>query len=233
MRRFYQTVATAPGPGGFGLLLDGKPVKTPDKQPLAVPTQALADAIAGEWRAQAEDIRPETMPLTQLANTAADRTAHAMDRVAQDTIAYAGSDLLCYRADRPADLAALQGQHWQPHLDWAIRSYEAPFTVTYGIMQVHQPQAVPRAIAAVVRPLDPYRLTGLAHTTRLLGSIVLALALRDGRLDGDRATDLSQLDEDYQARQWGRDAEAQRARAALAAELRAADRFFRALEPVG
>src|SRR5271154_1474123 len=123
MKRFYKTVSVEPGEGGFAVRLDGRPVKTPARETLAVPTRDLAEAIAAEWRGQGADILPETMPLTKSANTAIDRVAHHREATIAELLNYASADLLCYRAEEPADLAALQAREWDHWLSWLERSH--------------------------------------------------------------------------------------------------------------
>ena len=226
MKRFYRTVAVATAGGEFGVTLDGKSVRTPAKKPLAVRQRALAEAIAAEWEAQGERIRPDTMQLTRLANTAIDRVAEMAASVASETAKYAETDLLCYRADAPPELAARQAAVWQPLLDWASLRFDAPLVVTIGILPVEQPADSRRALANAVAALDPLALAAVADLTRSCGSLVLALALAEGRIDADSAIEATFLDETHQTERWGEDAEALDRRRRLEAEIRAAARFL-------
>lgn len=226
MRRVYKSVATRTAEGGWGVALDGRPLRTPAKRELVVPSEPLAAAIGAEWDAQATDIRPATMPLTQLAATAIDRTAEKHAEIAADVANYAGTDLVCYRADHPPTLAARQEAAWQPLIDWAAGRYDAGLGVTTGIVPVAQSPASLKVYAGVVAALDDFCLTALQAATGACGSLVIALALYEGRIDATAAFDLSQLDETFQIEAWGEDAEAAARRAALADDIDAVARFL-------
>ena len=208
----------------FCILLDGKPIKTPMRKTLALPTHALAEAVAEEWRGQGDKIVSATMPLTKLANTAIDRVVAREAAIAEQILAYA-NDLLCYRAEAPDDLVARQNKSWNPILDWAAERY-APLTVGTGVGYIAQPGESVEALRKALAERDAFALTALHAAATLCGSLVLALALADGRLDAEEAFALSQLDELYQAEKWGVDEEAQSRARALAAELAAAARFM-------
>jgi chaperone required for assembly of F1-ATPase len=229
MKRFYREVDVVPSDGGFTIRLDGKPIRTPTKAPLEVPTRGLAEAIAGEWRLQDDTIRPQSMHLTQLANTALDRVAVLRDWVVDTVLAYADTDLVCHRADHPIELVRRQQESWQPVLDWLVRTYDAPLRVTCGILPVRQPDESLAALRAAVTGLDIHRLTALHHATGLLGSLVLGLALIAGRIDADEAFEASQLDETFQIERWGEDAEAAARRASIRREVEATSTFARLL----
>jgi chaperone required for assembly of F1-ATPase len=232
MRRVYTSVATRPVDGSWGVALDGKPVRTPAKRELAVPSAALAAALAAEWDAQREEIQPATMPLTRLAATAIDRTAVQRGLVVAETAGYAGTDLVCYHADHPPVLAARQDAMWQPLIDWAALRYDAALAVTTGIIPAPQSPAALRAFAAIVAAQDDFRLTALHTLTAASGSLVIALALVEGRLDAEAAFAASQLDETFQIETWGEDPEAATRRHALAADIAAAARFLALLDSV-
>jgi len=225
-RRFYKTVATEEEKGGVALLLDGKPVRTPAGQPFRIAGRNLAQAIAAEWEAQGERIRPETMPLTQLAFTAQDRMHGETKAIRGTLIRFAETDLLCYRADAPAELARRQIAHWQPMLDWAALALDAPLRVSTGIVPIDQPADSLSALAKRLEALDPNRLAALASVTAASGSLILALALIEGTIEAEAAVVAAQLDEAYQREQWGEDDEATTRLVALAEEIRAAARFL-------
>jgi len=229
LRRVYKEVGTRKVDGGWGVALDGRPLLTPAKRELTVPSRRLAEAIVAEWDAQETDIRPERMPLTRLAATALDRTAAERDRVAAEVANYAGTDLVCYRAEQPAALAARQHAVWQPLLDWAAGRYDAGLSVTAGILPQPQSPASLKAFAAAVASLDDFRLTALQAATAACGSLMIALALLEARIDADAAFAASQLDETFQIEAWGEDAEATRRRTALAEDIRAVARFLELL----
>jgi chaperone required for assembly of F1-ATPase len=230
MKRVYKNTAARPIDGGWGVALDGWPMRTPARHELLVPSKALADAIAAEWDAQRDEIRPATMPLTRLAATAIDRTGIQRDLVVAETAKYAGTDLVCYRAERPPELVARQHAEWQPLIDWAMQRYDASLAVTSGILPRPQSPAALKAFAAVVAAQDDLRLTALHAMTAACGSLVIALALMEGRLDAEAAFAVSQLEETFQIAAWGEDAEAAARRGALAADIAAASRFVQLLD---
>ena len=230
MKRFYKEAAVGDAEGGFQVLLDGRPVRTPAKAPMVLPTRGLAEAIAAEWRVQGEDIRPSTMPLTALASTTLDLTIKQHDAVVEQLAAYAGTDLLCYRVDHPAELAAREALIWQPLLDWAALRYDAVLHVVVGVMPREQPEGACRALAAAVAEYDDWRLTALQVATTGCGSLVVGLALVEGRIDAAGAFEASQLHESYQIERWGEDHEATRRRAALKVDIADTRRFLDLLE---
>ena len=225
MKRFYKKAEPVPAAGGHGITLDGRLVKTSAKHDLIVPSLALAVAVAEEWDAQQREIRREAMPLTRLAGATIDRSGAQRDAVVRQVADYAGTDLVCYRAAHPPALAALQQAVWQPLIDWAVERYGAPFVVTSGIVPVHQPAASLAAFAKAVAEHDDFSLTALHAATGAAGSLVIALALLEGRLEPDPAFAASQLDESFQIETWGEDSEQAERRAALAAEIASAARF--------
>ena len=225
MKRIYRQAEPVPTTGGHGVALDGRLVKTPGRRDLIVPSPALAAEIAAEWEAQQEEIRRETMPLTRLAGATIDRDAAQHAAVVRQIADYAGTDLVCYRATRPLALVARQQEVWQPLLDWAVARYEAPLTVISGVIPSSQPLASLAAFTAAVAGYDDFALTALGATTTACGSLVIALALLEGRLDAADAFAASQLDESFQIESWGEDEEHRERRAALDAEITAAARF--------
>jgi len=212
--------------GGFAIALDGRPVRTPAKSPLSVPVAGLAEAIAAEWSAQEDEVKPLSMLLTRLASTAIDKVPAERDRFVEELVGYSESDLLCYRAEHPPELVARQEAAWQPLLDWAAQRHAAPLTVIQGVMPQSQPAETIAALRAAVEAHDDWSFTGLYSATTAAGSLIIGLALLDGRLVADEAFDLSQLDESFQIEQWGLDAEAERRREAIRAELQAVSEFL-------
>jgi len=209
--RFYREVSVGPGEGGaYSILLDGKPARTPGAAMLSVPNVELAEAIAEEWRAQGEKIRPQTMMLTKLANTAIDRVAPNRAAVVEQVLVFARSDLICYRAPGPDELAGRQAQIWDPLIAWAREHLSAPLLCTAGVGHVPQ---TPDALAALEKAIaanGDFRLAGLHAAATLTGSAVIALALSAGRLSFEEAFAAAELDEIYQRGKWGEDAEALR-----------------------
>lgn len=230
MKRFYDSAEAREAEEGWGVALDGRPVKTPARNPLAVPTRMLADAIAAEWNGQAEEIDPRAMPLTGLANAAIDRVAADPGRFAAELGAYGETDLLCYRADSPAELARLQCEAWDPLLDWAARRYDMAFETIIGIVHRPQPEETVKRLQAAVAALDPFRLAALSPIVTIGGSLVGALALAERAFEEEVVWRATRIDEDWQAGQWGEDEQAIAARDARRRDFAAAMRFLRLLD---
>jgi chaperone required for assembly of F1-ATPase len=207
MKRFYKETATEAADGGFRILLDGRPMRTPAKAVLVVPVESLAAAIAGEWRAVPDkaEINVTHLPLTRLATTGLDRVPIQGDRVIADTAKYAGSDMLCYRATGPASLVKLQSESWQPLLDWAAERFDARLLVVNGTTFVTQPAAAVAALREAVAAHGDLALSGLYNLTHIAGSLVIALALSEGRISAAEGFAAAQLDELYQIERWGED----------------------------
>lgn len=222
-KRFYERASAGEttGEGGFALLLDGKPIRTPLRRPLAAPSRALAEAIADEWNAQAEVIDPARMPLTRLANAVIDAVADKSEPVADEVAKYLGSDLLLYRAEGPEGLIAREGEMWDPVLAWMRDRFGARFVQVQGVMHAAQPkEAIAAARAAI--PANIWRLGAVSSITTLTGSALLALALAHGAIDAARVWAAAHVDEDWQIAQWGEDTLARERRAYHHTELQAA-----------
>lgn len=220
-RRFYQAVSVEPQDGGYAILLDGRPVKTPARRTLAAPSEALAQALADEWEAQHEMVDPAAMPLTRLANSIIDGVAAAPAAVKSEVAKFLRSDLVCYRAASPDGLVARQTQHWDPLIAWARDALGARFVLGEGVMFVAQPEAAVAAAARAI-PDEPWKLGAVNAITTLTGSALLALALAQGALSTEDAWTAAHVDEDWNLHQWGRDEQALERRAAREAEMRAA-----------
>ncbi len=225
-RVFWTAATVAPAEGGYAVLLDGRPVRTPGKASLTLPSRALAEAVAEEWAAQRETVAPTTMPVTRLANSAIDKVTAQFDEVAQLLAAYGGSDLLCYRADHPAELVARQAAGWDPLLDWAADRFDAPLTTTAGIMHVDQPPDSLARLAAEVAALTPFELAAFHDLVAIPGSLVLGLAAVHEVAPPEELWALSRIDEEWQAEQWGSDEEAEDAAARKRADFLQAHRTF-------
>ena len=225
-KRFWTAASVAPVEGGFTVLLDGRGVKTPAKAPLVVPSEALARLIAAEWDAQVEKVAPETMPATRAANSALDKVAVQFDQVAEMLAEYGGTDLLCYRAEGPAELVARQAAGWDPLLDWASDRYGAPLVATAGVMFIAQPPGSLAALRHAVFDQTPFQLAALHDLIAITGSLILGLAVAEGRLSPDEAFDLSRIDEHWQIEQWGEDEEAAALEASKRQALHEAARFY-------
>ncbi|MCW9034259.1 MAG: ATPase [Alphaproteobacteria bacterium] len=227
-KRFYKAASycAAEDGSGYSVTLDGRVIKTPAKAPLILPTEALAEAVAGEWEAQKEAINPSTMGMMQLISTAIDRVIPQQEAVVVEVAKFGGSDHLCYLAEHPTELVERQKQQWLPLLGWAEKTYGAKLNVTSGIMFVAQPEESLQAINKAVSALDAFELT-VAHTiTAGLGSVILALAVLAGEIDAETAFNRSRLDEEHEIEQWGEDEEAAKFAQALKEDMLDAERFF-------
>ncbi|MDI3308240.1 MAG: ATP12 family protein [Acetobacteraceae bacterium] len=228
MKRFWENAAVSEQPGGYGVSLDGRPVRLPGGSPLLVQAAPLAEAIAAEWDAagggKGGEMTPEDVPLTRLAGTAQERIAPDPAPVVDALAKFAETDLLCYRAEDPR-LAKLQAEAWQPLLDWAALQHDAPLRVTSGLMPVAQePQAL-AALHHAVAALPPIELAALGVLVPALGSLVLGLAVVHGHIDAAEAHRLAILDETFQEQLWGTDAEAAARRERIAREVALAARM--------
>ena len=230
VKRFYKAVEVGEADGRHALLLDGRRARTPGRNPLAAQSRALMLEVAAEWERQSETIDPTEMPLTRLLNSAIDGVAHTMAETRADILGYAGSDLLCYRAEEPDALVARQAQAFDPVLRWAAESLGARFNVTAGVMHVAQPHAALAAIGAALDAYDdPAALAALSVMTTLTGSALLALAVARGFLSPEAAWRAAHVDEDFQAERWGEDAEAKARRQARWREFEAAGLVLEAM----
>ena len=207
-KRFWKEVTIASEDDGFRVQLDGKIVKTPAKQNLVLPTQVIAERVAGEWDAVEDRITPEDMPWTRSANAAIDKVAVQTVDVIDHLIGYAGTDLLCYRAESPGSLLERQLQVWGPILDWCQSRFDMQFEVTSGVMPVTQPTEGLQKLRQIMEPMSAFHLTGFHDLVTLSGSYVLALAVTEKFKDAESAWEASRLDENWQSEQWGVDAEA-------------------------
>ena len=225
-KRFWKEASVDAVDGGWTVRLDARPVKTPAKAPLVVPTEGLACAIAAEWDAQQGEVRPETMPFTRAANSAIDKVATQLPEVVEIVAAYGGTDLLCYRATGPEPLIRRQSEGWDPLLDWAADRLGARLVHTAGVMHIPQDPAAIAALAGRVAALTPFQLAAFHDLVALSGSLVLAFAVVEGRLDPETAWNLSRLDEEWQIEQWGEDEEASAAAAVRHEAFVQAARFY-------
>ena len=193
---------------------------------MILPNRSFAEAIAAEWAAQGEQLQPAALPLTQLANTAIDRIAPDPSSVMWELLSYAGTDLLCYRAEEPASLVDRQQKLWQPLLDWLALRHDAPLSVYAGVIARPQPDASLGSLRRHLGGLSPFALASLSAAVQTLGSLVIALALHEGRIDADEAFELAELDATFQIERWGEDAEAAARRQRLRQELREIHHFM-------
>ncbi|HEX8231847.1 MAG TPA: ATP12 family protein [Caulobacteraceae bacterium] len=228
-KRFYKTAAAAPVEGGWGVTLDGRALRTPQRKSLVLPSQALAELVASEWDSQGAEIVIPDMHATRLAFTALDVLGGAREAVADEVAKYAASDLLCYFAEGPLALVERQARAWGPVLDWAEAEFGLVLDRTSGVVHRPQPPQTLEAVRALALRLDDFELAGLAQAAGLFGSAVLALALQRARLGGQEAFALSRLDEAFQEEQWGVDDLAAERTARLGTEAQALEGWFAAL----
>ena len=227
-RRFYKEAKAERGADGFVVRLDGKPAHTPGRQVMSVPHEALAQALAQEWNAQAEFIDPAQMPLTRMVNSALDGVAREMDQVRAEIVKYAGSDLICSRAGEPHSLVEEQARHWDPLLAFAHEQLGARFICAQGIIFAEQPAVALEAVAREIEGItSSLALAALHVMTTITGSVIIALALTRGHLTAEAAWAAAHVDEDFQTRAWGEDAEAMARRARRWRDMQAAEQLYR------
>jgi chaperone required for assembly of F1-ATPase len=225
MKRFWREVSVH-GAGPFGVTLDGRAVRTPAKAMLELPSRALADAVAGEWAAVEGTVKPGAMPMTGLANAAIDLISVDLAGHAARLAAYAGSDLVSYRADAPEGLVARQAAAWDPIVEWARAHFGVPFVVTAGLMPVAQPAEAVERVAAALAELDAFGIAACAQLVPISGSALLVLAMLAGEMDAHAAFSAASVDEAWSEEHWGQDDEATAMLAKRAEAFGAAHRFL-------
>lgn len=227
MKRFYKRASSVSVDKGFAIELDGRPVKTPARNPLQLPTSQLAEAIAAEWAAQGEEIDPATMPLTALAQGALDQVAHERARIVGRIAAFSDSDMLYYRGDESQQaLADHQAEKWDPLMGWARTRYDVSFVLTRGIMHQSQSEQTITRLSEAVEAQDNFTLAAMLSLVGLAGSLIAVLALVEGAYDADTLWPLMNLEELWQEQQWGSDDLATQTRAIKQAEFLAAVQFL-------
>ena len=226
MKKPYKLATCGQTSSGYALLLDGKPAHTPGARPFVMQHAALGRAVAEEWQSQAGAIRKEKMPLTAIASIAIDLASQQHGEVFADLLAYAETDLVCYRAGDVADLASRQKEMLDPILAWAEERFGIKLEVTDGVIPVSQPSANRARLEDAMGKYDPWKLAALAACVKPLGSLILALALVEGRIDAGAAFDLAHLEEAYGTEKWGRDEEKEARMEKLAQEIASAERFL-------
>lgn len=230
-KRFWKAATPEACDGGFTVTLDGRPIKTPAKAALIVPTRPLAEAVAQEWDAQTGLVDPRTMPVTRSANAAIDKVRTQRAEVIGLLSEYGGTDLLCYRAPAPDGLVARQRQAWDPLLDWAERDLQVRLAVGEGVMHVPQPDESLVRFQQELDAIDDFGLAAAHDLISLSGSLILALAVMRDHLDAARAWDISRIDEEWQIGQWGADEDAAAAAEVKRAAFLHAERFFHLTRP--
>lgn len=229
-KRFYKEVAVAAQDGGFVVQLDGKPVRTPGRAVLLLPTERAAQIVADEFAAQGETLDLASMPTYRLVNTAIDGVANDPQAVLEDILRFSSSDLLCYRADAPDSLVRRQNEAWDPVLDWARTALGARFNLAEGVIHVEQPRESIAVLGVHLgQRAEPLRLSALHVMTTLTGSALLALAVDFGERDAEAAWSAAHVDEDFQAEFWGQDAEAIARRTSRKRDMLAAAKLLQAI----
>jgi chaperone required for assembly of F1-ATPase len=230
VKRFWKTVATVPEGGGWAIRLDERPIRTPARAALVVPTEALAQVIAEEWRSAVEDVDPRAMPLTGLANAAIDRVAPERRAFAAGLAQYGESDLACYRSEWPPELIEREEDAWDALLAWARRRYDVDFATTSGLLHVPQPQATVERLAHAVESLDSFRLAGLSPLVTVGGSLIAGLAVLERAMTAEDAWNAVSIDDRWQLEQWGTDLEAEQALGNRRNDFLVAARFLELLD---
>ncbi|MDE0588481.1 ATPase [Halocynthiibacter sp. C4] len=225
-KRFWQNADIETCEGGYRVLLDSRKLRTPFKAELVVPSKPMAEAIAAEWQAQEEKVDPSTMPVTRAANSAIDKVIPQFDDVAAMLAEYGGTDLLCYRAPSPKELAQKQAEVWDPYLDWARQEFDAPLNTGAGVMHVAQSEKSTANLSRVVFEMSPFELVGFHDLVTISGSLVLGLAATQNLRPVSEIWAAARVDEDWQEAQWGVDDEAAANAAAKRESFEAAHRFF-------
>ena len=230
-QKFYKKSSVESADGSFSILLDGRSVKTPAGNTLAIASERLAREIAREWAAQQDTIEPHTMPLTAMACTMLDRIIPKQAAIKSQLLRFAETDLLCYRAQEPFDLTVRQHAVWQPLIDWAAETYHAPMAVTQGILPISQPQSTLKSLSSAMDRLQDGELAGLSSITAIAGSLIIGLAVIAGRINAEEAFTIVQLDEDFQNERWGTVEEATDRQRVLQREIQSAAIFVELARP--
>ena len=228
-KRFYEEVSVEAEDGGFAVRLDGRPIRTPGKNAIVMPSAEMAEAVAEEWRAQEDQIDPTGMPWTRSVNSAIDKVGVQRDEVIDHLASYGGTDLLCYRADGPEGLVQRQAEAWDPLIDWLNARCEVQMQVTSGVMPVSQEAVLAARLRQPMEHMSDFHLTGFHDLVTLSGSFVLALSTAEKQHSPDEMWSISRIDETWQIEQWGEDEEAaEAAKIKHCAFLHAAKFYFAA-----
>lgn len=230
MKRFWKTVTTEETPDGWRVLLDGRPVSTPARRPCVVPLAEMAAAIAEEWAAQKDQVRPQDMPMTRTAATCLDRVEPQELAIRETLATYGETDLLCYRATHPDALIHRQQEAWDPVLDWAADKFDAPLVRGAGVMHISQPARSVANLANALAACTPWQLTAMADLIQMSGSLVLALGVLHKYMEADQAWALSRIDDQWNIDEWGEDAEAAADAAKRMADFKHAARVLKMLD---
>ncbi|MCD8497984.1 MAG: ATP12 chaperone family protein [Alphaproteobacteria bacterium] len=231
MKRFYKMVSFKEEPGGYAICLDGRPVKTPARHTLIAPHQAMAEALQAEWAAQGDEVKPESMPLTQLLNTHIDKVREGRGEMEALVLKYLDTDLLCYRCEEPPEVATVQNEHWNKWLDWFEKIFEERLETTSALAAIKHPASAHEKVAAHVKSLDDAQFTVLQMAVPLSGSLILGLAFANGAASPDQMMDAMFAEENYKGiyykeDQYGPDPLTEKKRIAAKRDLEGAARFL-------
>jgi chaperone required for assembly of F1-ATPase len=227
MKRFWKDVATKPLEGGWRVTLDGRPIRTQGGQPQIVPTAVLAEAMAGEWRAQGEEVDPQAFPLRDLADYAIDHVRADRAGTIARLISYAETDTLCYRADPDEPLYRRQRELWEP----LVTAFEARHGVrlerVHGVIHRPQPAETIERLRVALEQQDDFALSALSTLAPLAASLTIALTALEPGANIPALFAAANCEQDWQAELWGWDTLAEQARARRLAGFEAAAQFAR------
>ena len=227
MKRFYKDVTVAKLDGGWQVLLDGRGVKTPARAAQILPSEALAEALAGEWRAQGEELDPKTMPMRDLADYAIDQVTGQRKSIAEKLIRYAETDTLAYRASPDEPIFARQQELWEPILCAFEEDHGMQMPRTTGIMGAELSHETGAVLNDKALALDPFLLAALETLTSLAASLSIGWTALSEPEKATSLFDAANLEQDFQAEEWGWDQEATESRASKAASFEMAANFAR------
>ena len=226
MKRFYKEVTLDTLSEGFGVFLDGRPLRTPAKTVMNVPSKRLAKAVQEEWASAGEDIKPEEMPFFSMAVTVLDRVTTQSETLCGELCDYAGNDVLFYRAGAEDNaLDQQQAQLWTPWCEWASGKFGAQLAITNGLMPINQPPQWRGAVSGYLGQLSDWHLGILYRAVTLSGSFILGLAFFEREIGAAKLFRIAFLEELHQNEIWGLDSEAERRQKQIEQELTDLERF--------
>jgi len=227
VKRFWRKVTLGEVPGGWQVLLDGRPVRTQGGAPQIVPDRALAEVLTQEWAGQGDTVDPGAFPMRDLTDLALDHVAPDPARQAASLLRYAETDTLLYRADPDEPLHRRQLERWEPLVQAREAGHGVSFERISGVIHRPQPAATIDALHDILLQQDAWRLAAIATMAPLVASLIVALAALDADASPEDLFAAANLEEDWQVEQWGQDPEAAQARAARLTAFAAAMRFAR------
>ncbi|MEI6642483.1 MAG: ATP12 family protein [Novosphingobium sp.] len=225
MKRFYKAVTVAAEGAGYRVMLDGRGLRTVGGRAQIVPSPKLAEALAAEWAGQGEEIDPACFVLRDLADYALDVVEAGKAGVIEELVPYGETDTLCYRAEPDEALGVRQRAVWEPLLTAAEARWDVRFVRVAGVIHRPQPPETLARLREELGHLDAFTLAALRNTAALAASLLLGLKALEPDADIDALWDAANLEEDWQAELWGKDAEALERRARRHAAFAAAARF--------